>query len=205
MPDYFALLDEARRPWIDEDLLKAKFLQLSAQVHPDRLHGASTIEKENAQQRYTELNSAYQCLREPKSRLRHLLELESGIKLKEIQQINPDTMQLCMEVGQLCGQADSFLAQRTTVTSPPLKVEMFEQAQQWTDRLMALRTTLAAKQVELTAELKGLNAVWENAPATGPARVAMLPLEKLEMTWRDFSYLGRWTAQLQERIVQLSF
>lgn len=205
MPDYFALLEEPRRPWIEEDSLKAKFLQLSAQVHPDRLHGASTLEKEKGRERYTEINSAYQCLREPKSRLRHLIELESGVKVKEIQQINPQTMELCMEVGRLCSQADAFLAQRARMASPLLKVEWFGQAQEWTGRLTELRATLGAKQQALTDELKRLNTAWEGAPGPGPLRASALPLQELEMVWRDFSYLGRWTAQLQERLVQLSF
>src|SRR6266436_5956888 len=69
MNDYFAVLNEGRRPWIDPDLLKQKFLTLSAQVHPDRVHNASEAEKRSAQQRYTDLNSAYNCLRDSKARL----------------------------------------------------------------------------------------------------------------------------------------
>src|SRR5215472_9636832 len=76
MVDYFALLDEPRRPWLDAEPLKEKFLALSATVHPDRVHNLSETERAAAQERYTELNAAYQCLREPKERLHHLLELE---------------------------------------------------------------------------------------------------------------------------------
>src|SRR5439155_11517153 len=39
--DYFELLGEPRRPWIDPGLLKSKFLHRSAQVHPDRVHDES--------------------------------------------------------------------------------------------------------------------------------------------------------------------
>ncbi len=76
MTDYFALLDEPRRPWLEPDSLKARFLALSAQVHPDRLHNAPEAQKQAANEQYAELNSAYRCLREPKERLQHLLELE---------------------------------------------------------------------------------------------------------------------------------
>ena len=37
MADYFALLDEPRRPWLDPEELKAKFHALTATVHPDRV------------------------------------------------------------------------------------------------------------------------------------------------------------------------
>ena len=205
MTDYFALLNEPRRPWVDPDLLKTRFLELSAEVHPDRVHGAPEEEKRRAHQRYLELNSAYNCLREPKMRLRHLLELESGRRLREIQPIASGGMDLFLEIGQLCRGADSFLAERAKVTSPLLRVGMFERAQDWIDKLNAARRTLVQKQEELSAELKRMNLAWEEAPAAGPARSSSLPMLQLERLSRDLSYLGRCVAQIQERITQLSF
>src|SRR5438034_1253303 len=102
MIDYFALLTEPRRPWIDPDSLKQKFLVLSSDVHPDRVHNASEAEKCLAQERYTNLNTAYNCLREPKSRLQHLLELELGAKPANLQSIPPDLMDVFLEVSQAC-------------------------------------------------------------------------------------------------------
>jgi DnaJ-domain-containing protein 1 len=43
--DYFALLDEPRQPWLDEEALKAKFFALSTSVHPDRVHALPEIER----------------------------------------------------------------------------------------------------------------------------------------------------------------
>jgi len=102
MTDYFALLKEQRRPWIDPDLLRQKFLALSAEVHPDRVHGAQESEKRAAQERYAELNAAYNCLREPKERLAHLLELETGAKPKQVQNVPPDLMDAFMEITNIC-------------------------------------------------------------------------------------------------------
>src|SRR6266571_3501873 len=102
MTDYFALLGQTRLPWLDSDSLKSKFLEISATVHPDRVHGASEIEKQSSHQRSAELNAAYNCLREPKTRLQHLLELEAGAKPNDIQQLPSGTMELFIEVGQLC-------------------------------------------------------------------------------------------------------
>ena len=202
--DYFALLNEPRRPWLDEELLKAKFLELSSEVHPDRIHGAPEEEKQRANQRFADLNSAYHCLREPKTRLQHLLELESGTRPKEIQQIPPETMDLFLEIAQLCRDVDGFLSQRAGVTSPVLKVEMFERSQEWTDKLTAVQRRLNAEREALAAELKQMNPAWEEATASGEARSRSLPLGQLQKVGSQLGYLTRWAAQIQERVVQLA-
>lgn len=206
MTDNFALLNEPRLPWIDPDLLKQRFLPLSAPFHPDRVHGGSEAEKLSANQRYAELNSAYNCLREPKERLLHLLELESGANPSDIQKIPPGTMDLFVEVGQTCRDADAFLAEKSKVTSPLLKVQMFERGHEWTDKLNGLQQKINAKREALSAELREMNSTWQKAPSIGsPERASALPLERLEQVYRTFSYIARWSEQIQERVVQLSF
>jgi len=206
MTDNFALLNEPRLPWLDPESLKQKFFPLSAPFHPDRVHGGTDAEKLSANQRYAELNAAYNYLREPKERLLHLIELELGKKPSDIQKIPPGTMDLFVEVGQTCRDADTFLDEKSKVTSPLLKVQLFERGQEWTDKLNALQQKINAKRETLSAELRDLNSVWEMAPAVGsPERVAVLPLERLEQIYRVFSYIARWSEQIQERVVQLSF
>src|SRR5260370_25010219 len=100
MNDCFALFDERRRPWFDPDSLKQKFLARSAELHPDRVHSASTKEQRAAQERYTEFNAAYNCLRDPNERLAHLLELERWAKPHEVLRIPSGLMSLFLEVGQ---------------------------------------------------------------------------------------------------------
>lgn len=205
MTDHFQLLDEPRRPFLDTEALRQRFLKLSSEFHPDRFHNAPETERQQASERYTNLNSAYQNLSEPKERLLHLLELELGARPKDVQRIPPGTMDLFMEVGQLCRDTDAFLAERAKATSPMLKVRLFEQGMDWTDKLNGLQQKVNAKRDELTQELQALNAAWESAPPAGSSdRVGKLPLERLEQIYRIFSYVARWTEQLQERAVQLA-
>jgi curved DNA-binding protein CbpA len=205
MTDYFALLGEARRPWIEPEALKARFLELSTQVHPDRFHAAPPEEKERAGQRYTEVNTAWQCLSDPKERLRHLLELEMGGRLKDVQRIPPGTMDLFMEVGQVCRDTTAFLAERSKAVSPMLRVQMFERGLEWTEKLHQLQQKVNGLRETLSSELQGLNPVWASAPPVGaPGRAAALPLEQLEQIYRRLSYVSRWTEQLQEPLVQLA-
>lgn len=200
MTDYFALLDEPRRPWLEPEVLKAKFLKLAAEAHPDKHSGASATEKSAATRQYAELNSAYTCLAEPKSRLLHLLELERGAKPEGIQEIAPALAELFAEIATACRKADTFLAEKGKATSPLLQVQFFERGQEWVEKLNGLQKKLDGLREGLTSDLKSLDAKWVVADADSRAPV----LGKLEELYRLFGYFNRWHSQIQERIVQLS-
>jgi hypothetical protein len=202
--DYFALFNQPRRPWLDAEALRQKFLALSAEVHPDRVHGADEDEKKAAHHRYTELNSAYNCLREPKERLQHLLELESGVKPAQVQTVPAGLMELFLEVGGLCRQADAFLTEKGRVASPLLQVEMFEKSQDWIEKLKGLAERISVRRAQLEADLKAIDQEWASERGSA-APNHDTALKRLEELWRLFSYFARWSAQIQERIVQLSF
>lgn len=203
MIDHFALLGENRRPWIDPELLKKKFLILSAEFHPDRVHGHSAEEMRAAQQRFTEVNQAYNSLRHPKGRLQHLLELELGVKPQQVEQIPPDLMEFFIEVGRLFQQVDKFLAQRAQTSSPLLQVQFFEPSQLWIEKLNELHGRLRARQQSLMAELRTLDLKWVASEKSEPAsREGMV--QDLEKLYRLFSYYAKWEGQVQERVMQLS-
>jgi DnaJ-domain-containing protein 1 len=205
MPDYFALLNEPRRPWLEAEPLKQKFLALSSEFHPDRACAVGEEERGAATRRFAELNAAWQCLREPNERLGHLLELESGARPAGTPDVPAAAMDLFFETGRLCREADAFLAARGKTSSPVVKAQMFGRGMELAGRLNDLQQVIARRQEELLAELRGLNAAWETAPAAGAAgRAAALPLEALERICRMLSYIARWTGQIQERVAQLS-
>jgi curved DNA-binding protein CbpA len=199
-PDYFALLDEPRRPWLDPDLLKQKFLTISSSAHPDKVHSASESDKNSAAKKFAEMNAAYNCLAAPKSRLLHLLELERGVKPKDVQQIPEGLSDLFADVATICRQADGFLADKAKAVSPLLQVQLFERAQEWIEKLNGVQTKVRDLSGRLFAELKLLDAKWMAGDA--PARGSLL--DDLEKLYRLFSYFNRWGGQIQERIVQLS-
>lgn len=205
MDDAFLLLDEPRRPWLDTESLRQKFLALSSAVHPDRVHSAEAAAKETATVKYAALNAAYNVLKEPKDRLLLLLELESGAAPRDIQRIPPGTMDLFVDVGQTCREVDQFLTEKAAATSPMVKLKLFERGMDWTDRLGQLQQRINGKRDELFEELRQMNSLWEMAPAVGDGtRMAQLPLERLEQIYRVLSYVSRWTGQIQERVVQLA-
>ena len=195
--DYFALFNEPRRPWLEPETLKEKFLAFSAEVHPDRVHQASESDKLAANQRYTELNAAYNCLREPRERLRHLLELELGRKPSDLTNVPNDLMDVFFKVGQTLREVDGFVAEKGKASSPLLQVQLFERSQEWIEKLNTVTRLIDTRRVPLIAELKQLSPDWDADSAQ--------PLERLLEIWRLLSFYDRWLVQIQERVVQLSF
>lgn len=198
--DCFALLDEPRRPWLEVEKLKQKFRALSNNAHPDKIHAKSDAEKSAAAKSFAELNAAYNCLAEPKSRLLHLLELEMGARPKDIQQIPPALADLFAEVATACRNTDGFLAEKSRISSPLLQVQFFERGQEWVVKLGALQKKLSALREQLLDELKLLDEEWMCANTN--SRQPLLP--KLENLYRLFGYFNRWSSQIQERVTQLS-
>jgi DnaJ-domain-containing protein 1 len=194
MTDFFALFNEPRRPWLDPEILKSRFHQLSGELHPDR--AGSEAAKAEAQEAYTQLNAAYTCLREPKERLLHLLTLERGTKPKDVQSIPPEVMDWFIEMGKLCRETDAFLAEKAEASSPLLQVQLFERGEDLRERVNGLAGKLQARLSELEGQCKELNAEWE--------RKDPLVLEQVEAIYRLMSYYTKWLAQLQERGVQLA-
>jgi DnaJ-domain-containing protein 1 len=198
--DFFVLLQEPRRPWLDADALKQKFHVLSAEAHPDRIHSADDSQKAAMARRFAELNAAYHCLLEPKSRVLHLLELERGTRPKEIQQIPGGLADLFAEIATTCKDADAFLAEKKTTTSPLLQVRLFGQAQEWIEKLNVLKNRLGDLQEHLNRELKSLDDAWNDGDGAAD-RHDLLP--RLEELYRLFGYFNRWNSQIQERTVQM--
>jgi curved DNA-binding protein CbpA len=200
MTDYFALLDEPRRPWLEPEALKQKFFALSASAHPDKVPAAGAAERSDAAKSFAELNAAYQCLTGPKSRLRHLLELELGAKPKDIEQIPGALADLFAEVAATCRSADGFLAEKSRVTSPLLQVHWFERGQEWVDNLNRWQQKLNGLHGRLLEELKALDERWVGTDGKPRPEV----LAEAERLYRLFGYFNRWSGQIQERVVRLA-
>lgn len=201
--DYFAILRQPRLPSLDPESLKREFLTLSAECHPDK---AAAGEKDQAEARFAELNAAYNCLKDSKERLRHLLELEGAPPAPHVQAAPPEVMDFFAPIAELTRQVDQFLAEKRKATSPILQARLFEQGLGWTDRVQDLQDRLRERMAGIEEELARLNAPWRQAPPPGnPARAAALPLERLHQIAAALGFLQRWNAQLRERAALLAF
>jgi curved DNA-binding protein CbpA len=124
--DYFALLAQPRRPWIDLDKLEEKYRELARATHPDQsTHPASD---------FTEVNEAYRTLRDPKSRLQHLLSLEGYSPSGPTAEIPADLSNLFMKIAPA-------LAKRDKQEIDALNRKLSDQYEQALDRLHRLNDT----------------------------------------------------------------
>jgi DnaJ-domain-containing protein 1 len=198
MNDCFALLEEPRRPWLDPESLKQKFLSLSAAFHPDVFHSASAAEKAAAEKRYREINNAYTRLRDPKERLLHFIELERGQKPKDTERIDSQLADTFTQVNNICREADILAGEKDTLTSPLLKVGLFERSQEMTDRLLQLQSKINTARESVLLAIQEIDSDWPRVSDRESA------LSKLEKYYRLLSYFTRWNSQLQERTVKLA-
>lgn len=200
MTDYFELLAEGRRFWIEPGALKAKFYEKSFAVHPDRVHHLGAAERAAAQERYIALNAAYQCLRDPKSRLRHLIDLEGGGRARETQTIPDSLVELFGRLGAQLKVADRILARKSGSTSPLLQVQWFQESQEQIGVLDRLRKEISGQREDLIARLKQLDTT-ESGTAVPPAE----RLDEAARMHQILSFYDRWQAQIEDRVTRLSF
>ena len=189
MDDAFALFEEPRQPWLEVKTLKHKFIERSTQTHPDKF--TDPAEKESAQVRFTELNSAHDTLRDTKLRLQHLLTLERDQKPDEVHDILPETADLFLEVGQLLKPVDALLEKREAETSPLLKAQSYGEALDWLEKVNNLLKTIHEELGALDQVARELNENWD--------------CDSVEKLFHQYSYLQKWRAQLNDRAVRLGF
>jgi curved DNA-binding protein CbpA len=190
MRDYFVLLDERRRPWLDPDELKEKYHRLTLVTHPD------TRAKPTPSDAFTELSQGYRTLSDPTQRLLHLLTLEGHAPATNAQAVPGDVADLFLTMGRLNQQIDLLTKKQADATSSlgksMLVSELREMQTLVKDQLEQLRGTYD-DQID---RLKDLNNTWASDRTQALSQVT-------EIHGR-ITYLSRWIDQLEERRVQLS-
>lgn len=186
MVDYFALLGERRRPFLDPGRIKETFHLLSRERHPDQAGGG--------QEAFADLNLAQETLRDPKARLRHLLALE----FPEMATAGPVVVpaSLADDFGPVLGllqKADAFLPRKAAAPGALAKALLAGEETALRAGLRDQLTRLEETYARALADLQALDAAWQG----GRDGAALLDL------YHRFAYLSRWLEQLRERAFQL--
>ena len=187
MIDCFSLLQQPRRPWLNAEQLKEKYIQLTISMHPDR----QAPQPENPAPDFANINNAFRVLVDPKARLQHLLKLE-GIAASA--DTVPDALaNVFLETGTLIQEIDLLLSRTTanTLSKALRQPEILE-----TRKLAAdLLDKLQAIYHNALEELQKLDQLWTSTHQIAP---------ELSALSAKLAYLTRWIAQLEERQFQLS-
>ena len=169
MTDYFALLDEARRPWLDPEQLKEKYFARNRAAAAD-----------------AELNEAFRVLSDPKLRLQHLLTLE-GAQLTAGRPVPPAVAELFWNTGTLLREVDRWLLQSEEASSALARA-----------LLSGERTRLEARLEELDRQLNAtFETELDRLRDFGP--ILRDQLEKLVALYDSISYLTRLREQVTEK------
>jgi DnaJ-domain-containing protein 1 len=190
MTDYFRLLGQPRRPWLDEEDLKNAFHARTLQAHPDV---ASTDEAASS---FATLNEAYRTLRQPKLRIDHLLAFEnSGTETAtlnisdSLQELFPAITSGTQRVKEL---SDKLRLARSGLSRGLLERDLVKLKAE----IDELRDQLSRLEVEALDELQTIDRRWDSRSA--------VDLDALSRLASTFGYLTRWTTQLDEARFQLS-
>ena len=193
MTDYFALMRQPRRPWLDPQALKQIYHELTRTLHPDRQ--APDRNSSNSDTDFTIINEAYRILTNPKLRLRHLLTLEGRAPVAN-GSASDELMELFPQIGGLVREIDHLIEKLSdssnSLTQSLLQSDLIEKQARCSDLLIKLNDLYK----DAMEELRTLDRLW----AGQSAKI----LDELEKLYLKISYLMRWMDQLAERQFQLA-
>ena len=192
MTDLFALLGEPRRPALDPERIKETFHRLSRTEHPDQ--HASPSDTTGAD--FAQLNLAQATLRDPKTRLRHLLELEfPTVRLAGPSTVPPTLADLFAPTHTLLREIDALLAKKSAAPSALARALLARE--EWTLRERAEATLAEVETLHASTlvDLQTVDTAWDGRPPDADVRLHDL--------YQRFSYLSRWAEQLRERLFVL--
>lgn len=222
--NWFAVMGFARAPWIDGDQLKERYLELTKCVHsgrhsenfvgamPETKNRPKTAQtpKDRAQ---TDINRAWQTLKNDADRLAHFLELETGRDIRQEREAPEHLIPLFMQLSPLFQQADQTLRMIREESSPILKAKRYLDAGTLLADLSNASEKISALLLENQNRLRKADRLWrqlsvktnsENPAAAKPSTTRNNLLKELQDVCLSFSFLQRWQNQLAEKIFQLT-
>ena len=191
--DYFAFLDLPRRLTIDAQDLEKRFRDLSRKFHPDYYYNATPTERLASLERSSYLNDAYRALKNPVSRVEHLLAIEGLPPAKSEEGTAKVPPSLLEEVFALNEELDEIRELRESGTDPgPLRV-----------RLEAARKPIDEKREEHELQLQELSARWDSQEQS-PAAEKRETLDALRERLLERNYINNLLATIEREVANLS-
>ena len=190
--DYFAFLGLPRRLTIAPQDLEQRFRDLSRKFHPDYYYNAPPAERLASLERSSYLNDAYRTLRNPVSRIEHLLAIEglpSAQSAAGSAQVPPALLE---EVFALNEELDEIREQRESGADKSALGTRLSKARQPIDR----------KREEHEQQLAELAARWDSQEQA-PAGDRRATLEALRERLLERNYINNLLATIDREVSSL--
>jgi molecular chaperone HscB len=190
--DYFSFLGLPRRLVIDQAQLERRFRDLSRQFHPDYFYNAAPGERLASLERSSYLNDAYRALRNPISRIEHLLAIEGLPPAKSEDGTAKVPPGLLEEVFELNEQLDEIRESRESGGDPAALRERLESA----------RKPIDLKREEHEREVEALSARWDQQSSASPAE-KRATLDALRERLLERNYINNLLASIDREAQSL--
>lgn len=188
----FAVLGLPERAALSAEEVKARFLELSAQHHPDRQTSPAAPDRN----RFTEVNLAYQQLHSTGGRIKALLEHRFPESFELKGRLPEGLIGLFSKVGATLQEADAFLAKKAKANTN-LAEALLAPAMIKTQGILAEAAGQVKERLDaVEARLPEIDALLERDDS--PEALALA-----SVLCREALYLEKWRSQIQERFHQL--
>jgi len=191
--DYFSFFGVSRRLTLDAADLERRFREMSRKFHPDYFYNAAPAERLASLERSSYLNDAYRTLRNPVSRIEHLLAIEGLPSAKSEEgtaKVPPDLLE---EVFALNEELDEIREQR----------ESGADAGALSVRLDGARKPIERKRDQHERQLQDLAARWDSQEQAS-AQDKRATLEALRERLLERNYINNLLATIDREAASLS-
>jgi molecular chaperone HscB len=191
--DYFAFVGLPRKLLIDPQDLERRFRELSRKFHPDYFYNATSAERLASLERSSYLNDAYRALKNPVSRIEHLLAIEGLPSARSEEGTAKVPPALLEEVFALNEELDEIRELR----------ESGADSEKLLARLADARKPIDAKRDEHERQLQELSARWDSQLAlsdvpgeNAPPMAMRATLEALRERLLERNYINNLLATI---------
>ena len=184
--DYFSFLGLPRALNIDAVDLDRRFRELSRKFHPDFYYNAAPVERLASLERSSYLNDAVRALRNPVSRIEHLLAIEGLPPAKSEEGTAKVPPGLLEEVFALNEELDEIRELRESGTAPG----------ELASRLEAARQPIEVKRQAHEEQLRQLSERWDAQCDTASPQEKRATLEALRERLLERNYINNLLASI---------
>ena len=190
--DYFSFVGLPRKLLIDPNDLERRFRELSRKFHPDYFYNATPTERLASLERSSYLNDAYRALKNPVSRIEHLLAIEGLPSARSEEGTAKVPPSLLEEVFALNEQLDEIRERRESGQDPAKLLA----------RLQRAREPIDDKRDEHERQLEELSARWDSQQEASPAE-KRATLDALRERLLERNYINNLLSTIEREAAQL--